>query len=54
MVRIIVGTLLEVGRSNLEPQDIARIIQAQDRNQAGPTAPSRLIFAFRKLWNVRV
>jgi tRNA pseudouridine38-40 synthase len=44
MVRIIVGTLLEVGRSNLEPQDIARIIQAQDRNQAGPTAPPQGLY----------
>lgn len=39
MVRIIVGTLLEVGRGKLEPADIDNILQARDRTVAGPTAP---------------
>lgn len=39
MVRIITGTLLEVGKGNLEPSDIERIISAKDRTLAGMTAP---------------
>lgn len=39
MVRIIVGTLLEVGRGQMEPEDVKRILEAKDRKKAGPTAP---------------
>ncbi|HKS97060.1 MAG TPA: tRNA pseudouridine(38-40) synthase TruA [Terriglobia bacterium] len=39
MVRNIVGTLIEVGRGKLAPEDVARILAARDRTQAGPTAP---------------
>ncbi|UCD74681.1 MAG: tRNA pseudouridine(38-40) synthase TruA [Phycisphaerales bacterium] len=39
MVRIIAGTLLEVGRGKLEPGAIAGIIEARDRASAGPTMP---------------
>lgn len=38
MVRIIVGTLLEVGKGALNPEDIPEILKAKDRSQAGPTA----------------
>ena len=41
MVRNIVGTLMEVGRGKLEPQDMTRILEARDRAQAGPTAQAR-------------
>lgn len=40
MVRIMAGTLMEVGRGNLEPGDIRRILEAKDRATAGPTAPA--------------
>ena len=40
MVRTIVGTLVEVGRGNLAPADIPRIIAARDRSAAGATAPA--------------
>ncbi|MBK7993731.1 MAG: tRNA pseudouridine(38-40) synthase TruA [Blastocatellia bacterium] len=40
MVRTIVGTLLEVGRGKLEVEKIIKILQSQDRSQAGPTAPA--------------
>ena len=40
MVRNIVGTLVEVGRGKLTPQDVARILAARDRTLAGPTAPA--------------
>lgn len=44
MVRIIMGTLLEVGRGNLPPQDIERILTARDRSLAGPTAPAQGLY----------
>lgn len=40
MVRIMAGTLMEVGRGNMLPQDIERILEAKDRAAAGPTAPA--------------
>ena len=40
MVRIIAGTLMEVGRQNLEPENIPDILKALDRTKAGPTAPA--------------
>jgi tRNA pseudouridine38-40 synthase len=41
MVRNVVGTLVEVGRGKLAPQDLARILEARDRTRAGPTAPAQ-------------
>ena len=41
MVRNIVGTLIEVGRGKLSPDDIVPILEARDRGRAGPTAPAR-------------
>ena len=39
MVRIIVGTLIEVGCGHREPEDVADILEKKDRSLAGPTAP---------------
>ena len=39
MVRILVGTLLEVGRGYWEPEYVTEILEAKDRKLAGPTAP---------------
>jgi tRNA pseudouridine38-40 synthase len=39
MVRIIAGTLVEVGRGRIEPGDVAGIIAGGDRRKAGPTLP---------------
>lgn len=41
MVRIIAGTLMEVGSGKRQPEDIKIILEAKDRNAAGPTAPAR-------------
>ncbi|MCR4419491.1 MAG: tRNA pseudouridine(38-40) synthase TruA [Clostridia bacterium] len=41
MVRIIVGTLLEVGLGRLEPEQVAAIMAEGRREAAGPTAPAR-------------
>ncbi|MBQ8822736.1 MAG: tRNA pseudouridine(38-40) synthase TruA [Lachnospiraceae bacterium] len=39
MVRIIAGTLMEVGQGKKKPEDIPGIILAKNRQAAGPTAP---------------
>lgn len=39
MVRIISGTLVEVGRGEIEPDAVPGIIEARDRTKAGPTLP---------------
>ncbi|MCP3905490.1 MAG: tRNA pseudouridine(38-40) synthase TruA [Planctomycetes bacterium] len=39
MVRIIAGTLVEVGRGRLEPGAVPEIIARRDRTAAGPTMP---------------
>ena len=44
MVRNFVGTLLDVGRGNLRPDDIDSILAARDRTAAGPAAPARGLF----------
>ena len=41
MVRIMTGTLLEVGLGKREPEDVAAIIEACDRKTAGYTAPAQ-------------
>ena len=41
MVRIIAGTLLEVGKGSMEPEMVPQIIVSCDRGKAGPTAPAR-------------
>ena len=40
MVRIIAGTLMEVGRGQIEPERMKDILEACDRQAAGPTAPA--------------
>ena len=40
MVRIIAGTLIQVGNGNITPDKITDILEACDRNMAGPTAPA--------------
>ena len=39
MVRIIAGTLMEVGRGAIAPAQVRTILEARDRSKAGPTAP---------------
>ena len=39
MVRILTGTLLEVGKGKLSPEAIPEILESRDRTKAGPTAP---------------
>ncbi|MCQ2420516.1 MAG: tRNA pseudouridine(38-40) synthase TruA [Clostridia bacterium] len=39
MVRILVGTLLEVGAGKIPPEQVKEIMEAKNRVLAGPTAP---------------
>ena len=41
MVRNIVGTLIIIGQDKIDIQDFQTIMNAKDRNLAGPTAPAR-------------
>lgn len=47
MVRIIVGTLLEVAEGKKEPEDILNILEAKDRTAAGRTAPAEGLYLNR-------
>ena len=44
MVRIMVGTLVEVGTGKRTPDEIRCILDGRDRQLAGFTAPHRIIF----------
>jgi tRNA pseudouridine38-40 synthase len=48
MVRILVGTLILVGRGRLSPDDMPLILEARDRTRAGFTAPAHGL----TLWEV--
>ncbi|MCC8151193.1 MAG: tRNA pseudouridine(38-40) synthase TruA [Lachnospiraceae bacterium] len=41
MVRILTGTLLEVGYGKREPESMAELLEARQRSQAGFTAPAK-------------
>ena len=40
MVRILVGTLVEVGLGRIDPAQLGEIVASLDRTRAGPTAPA--------------
>lgn len=41
MIRIIVGTLVEIGRGRMTIKDFEGLLLAGDRSRAGPTAPAK-------------
>ena len=41
MVRIISGTLIEIGNGQYPPERMQKILDAKDRSAAGPTAPAQ-------------
>jgi tRNA pseudouridine38-40 synthase len=47
MVRAIAGTLMNVGRGYWPESQVASILLAEDRTQAGPTAPAQGLFLMR-------
>ncbi|MDE5594269.1 MAG: tRNA pseudouridine(38-40) synthase TruA [Muribaculaceae bacterium] len=48
MVRAVVGTLVDVGRGKLAPDDVMKIIERKDRCAAGTSMPAHALF----LWQV--
>jgi tRNA pseudouridine38-40 synthase len=44
MVRIIVGTLVEVGLDKIKPEEIEEIIKSKDRNRAGKTLAAQGLY----------
>ena len=44
MVRILVGTLVDVGRGRIPEQAVRDILMAKDRGEAGRTAPAKGLF----------
>ncbi len=38
MVRVIAGTLMEVGRGRIDPEQVGDVLRKKDRREAGPTA----------------
>jgi tRNA pseudouridine38-40 synthase len=47
MVRAIAGTLMNVGRGFWPVEKVAEILRAEDRREAGPTAPASGLFLMR-------
>ena len=48
MVRAVVGTLVDVGRGKITPEEVMKIIDKQDRCAAGTSMPAHALF----LWQV--
>lgn len=46
-VRNIVGTLYDIGRGKLSPEDMKLILEAKDRKKAGVTAPAQGLYFVR-------
>lgn len=44
MVRIILGTLIEAGKGNLDLDDVEQILNAKKRAEAGPMVPAKALF----------
>lgn len=47
MVRIISGTLLEVGLGKIKPEEIIEILKSKDRNKAGKTLPAHGLYLLK-------
>lgn len=47
MVRIISGTLLDVGLGKIKPEEITNIIESQDRTKAGKTLPAHGLYLLK-------
>ena len=47
MVRIILGTMIDVGRGKLLPGDVQDILASMDRKRAGSVAPAHGLFLVR-------
>ena len=50
MVRTVVGTLVDIGRGNLEVDDMRAIIESKDRSLTGQTAPPHGLMLWRVMY----
>ena len=51
MVRIIAGTLVDVGLGKIEPEKIPEIIESQKRENAGKTLPPNGLYLLRVMYD---
>ena len=51
MVRIISGTLLDVGLGKIKPEGIPEIIESKDRQRAGRTLPAHGLYLVQVVYN---
>ncbi len=51
MMRTIAGTLIEVGRGKIAPEEIDAILASRDRTRAGPTAPASGLYLLSVLYD---
>ena len=54
MVRILVGTLLEVGRGLRSPDEMKGMLHAKDRSQPGKTAPPQGLYLWKVDYNLGI
>lgn len=54
MVRAVVGTLLEVGKGKLQPDDVKGIIKSGDRGKAGVSVPAKGLYLTRVSYPVQL
>ncbi len=47
MVRVVAGTLMEVGRGRIEPERVGEALRKKDRREAGPTAAAHGLMLVR-------
>ncbi len=52
MVRNIVGTLIEIGKGKLMPEDVNKIFNKRKREEAGPTSPAKGLFLEKVKYDV--
>ena len=50
MVRIIAGTLVDVGLGKIEPEEIPKIIQEGKRENAGKTLPPNGLYLVKVMY----
>jgi tRNA pseudouridine38-40 synthase len=50
MVRILVGTLIEVGSGKRKSEEIMEILEKRDRRYAGKTAPGQGLYLWQVLY----
>jgi tRNA pseudouridine38-40 synthase len=53
MVRIIVGTLLDVGYGKISPKQVKTILEQKDRTKAGKTAPAKGLVLYNVDYGIR-